>query len=78
MNNKNITNLHNYDNYKDSGIEWFEKIPEKWSESRVKDFVQIIKGTKSTQYEKQTNKMLPLLNLDYLRSRNKRYYYEIK
>lgn len=46
----NIAELPKYESYRDSGVEWLGKLPEGWSQSRLKLLVSIKTGEKDTAH----------------------------
>lgn len=64
-----------YDEYKDSKIEWLGYIPSHYDTKKLKQIVNIKKGNTIEQFDDEKSNRIPLLNLDYLRNREKNYFF---
>lgn len=73
----NIENLNyqTYEEYKDSKIEWLGYIPNHYDTKKLKKIVNIKKGNTIEQFDDEKSNRIPLLNLDYLRNREKNYFF---
>ena len=59
-----------YENYKDSGIKYINKIPEHWDLSKFKIFYSYVKGKNPKDFfDEEDENLLPYLSMDYLRNK---------
>lgn len=68
-------NYQTYDEYIDSKIEWLGYIPNHYDTKKLKQIVNIKKGNTIEQFDDEKSNRIPLLNLDYLRNREKNYFF---